>query len=41
VEGVSLERGGWLDGHKIEEARLYLSGICSACLGGEGNAGTP
>jgi hypothetical protein len=41
MEGVSLERGGWLDGHKIEEAQLYISGTCSACLRGEDNAGTP
>jgi len=41
MEGIPLEQGGWLNGHKIEEARLYVSGTCSACLREEGNAGTP
>ena len=36
MEKVLFERNAWLDGHKIEEARLYITGTCSACLK-EGN----
>ena len=41
IKDVPLEQGGWLDGHKIEETRLYISGTCSTCLKEKGNAGTP
>lgn len=40
VEKVHLEQGVWLDGHKVEETRLYMTGTCSACLRGGRNAGT-
>jgi len=40
VEKVSLEREGRLDGHKVEEARLYMTGTCSVCLQEEHDAGT-
>lgn len=36
MEKVLFERNALLDGHKIEEARLYITGTCSACLK-EGN----
>jgi Fur family peroxide stress response transcriptional regulator len=32
MEKVLLEQEALLDGHKIEEARLYITGTCSACL---------
>jgi Fur family peroxide stress response transcriptional regulator len=39
MEGVPpLERGSWLNGHKMEEARLYIIGTCSTCLRKEDNA---
>jgi len=41
MEEVTFEREGGLNGHKMEEARLYIIGTCAACLGEEGNAGTP
>lgn len=36
MEKVLFEREELLDGHKMEEARLYITGTCSACLR-EGN----
>jgi Fur family peroxide stress response transcriptional regulator len=41
MKGLSFARGSRLDGHEVEDARLYISGTCSACLREEGNAGTP
>jgi Fur family peroxide stress response transcriptional regulator len=41
LEGVPLEPGGWLNGHKMEEARLYMTGTCAVCLGKERDAGAP
>jgi Fur family peroxide stress response transcriptional regulator len=35
-EKVRVEQGNRVDGHKIEDARLYITGTCSACLK-EGN----
>ena len=40
VEKVPFARAGSLDGHKVEEARLYMTGTCSACLREGRNAGT-
>jgi Fur family peroxide stress response transcriptional regulator len=36
MEKVPCEREEWVDGHKMEAARLYITGTCSACLS-EGN----
>jgi Fur family peroxide stress response transcriptional regulator len=36
LEKIPFERVKWLDGHKMEEAWLYITGTCSACLR-EGN----
>jgi Fur family peroxide stress response transcriptional regulator len=40
-EKVHVEHGEQVDGHKIEDARLYVIGICSACLKEGFYAGTP
>jgi Fur family peroxide stress response transcriptional regulator len=36
-----VELEGQVDGHKTDEARLYIFGTCSSCLREESNAGTP
>ena len=36
MEKAPFEREELLDGHKVKEARLYITGTCSACLR-EGN----
>ena len=41
MEEVIFERQGGLNGHKMEEARLYIFGTCAACVREEGNARTP
>lgn len=46
IYDVGLDRspigmGEWVDGHKIEEVRLYIIGTCSECLREGGNAGAP
>ena len=41
LEKVPLEREGRLDGHKIEEIRLYMTGSCAACPQEGHDAGTP
>jgi Fur family peroxide stress response transcriptional regulator len=38
MKKVIFEREEWLDGHKIEEAWLYMTGTCSACLRKGNNA---
>jgi len=41
INKVCLEREERVDGHKMEEARLYITGTCSACLREGRDAGTP
>jgi Fur family peroxide stress response transcriptional regulator len=41
VAKVHFERKEWLDGHNIEEAWLYMTGTCAACLQEGHDAGTP
>ena len=36
LEKVPYAREAWVDGHKTEAVRLYITGTCSACLR-EGN----
>ena len=36
LEKVPYKREAWVDGHKTEAVRLYITGTCSACLR-EGN----
>lgn len=36
-----FERGKWIDGHKVEDMRLYITGICFECHKEGGDAGTP
>jgi Fur family peroxide stress response transcriptional regulator len=36
MEKVPCKREEWVDGHKMEAVRLYITGTCSACLR-EGN----
>jgi Fur family peroxide stress response transcriptional regulator len=40
VEKIHVEQEGWLNGHKIEEAWLYMTGTCAACLQEGYDAGT-
>ena len=32
IDKIRLEREERVDGHQMEEARLYITGTCSACL---------
>ncbi len=41
VEGCPIEKEEWVDGHKVEELRPYIIGICSKCLKEGGDAGAP
>jgi Fur family peroxide stress response transcriptional regulator len=41
IDKVRLEQAERVDGHQMEEARLYIIGTCSVCLREGGDAGTP
>jgi len=41
TEKIHCAREGWMDGHKMEDARLYIIGTCAACIKEGLGAGTP
>lgn len=41
MTGYPLDKGQLLEGHRVEEVRLYLIGTCSECLQEGEHAGTP